>query len=262
MSESHLAAHTIDLARDSFRENLAVAFVGGSYARQTNRPTSDIDTFVLLRRPQRSQEYLFARRFLLFHRQAGLQFDHCGEVFDAITLDQLLTFTERCIEAVPTVQRSACYLADCLLSIFRKGDVVFKFLADPKICVYDPNHWLPELEQRATAYFQRWPMPRVQEYKGFLRYPPGSHQAALADEWQSKENSPDWTETPVGIGLERWFGQSLLLRAAILNDQPRATEALEDPRTCPIPTTTEPLATLLSAQCLAACPHTQMEETL
>lgn len=262
MTEPSLAAQTVSLAREIFQDNLAAAFVGGSYATGTNRPTSDIDTFVLLRKPQRSHEYIFARRFLQFHKQAGLNFDHCGEVFDTITLNHLLTFTERCIEAVPAVQRSACYLADCRLSIFRKGDVVFKFLADPKICVYDPNNWLSELEQRATDYFKRWPMPRVQNYKGLLRLLPSSHQAALADLWQSKEDGPDWTETPVGIGLERWFGQSLLLRAAMLNALSPVIDVLEDPRTCPLPTAIEPLATLLSAQCLAASSHTQMEETL
>ncbi|WP_404868458.1 nucleotidyltransferase domain-containing protein [Kitasatospora griseola] len=248
-------------AVEIFGADLLCSFVGGSYARGSNKATSDIDIFVVTARSDHDRERLFAERLRDVHLAAGLDFDHCGEIFTLDTLNTLLAFTEQCIAAVPAVQRSACYLADCPLSVFRKGDVVFKFLADPKTAVHDPAGLLPALEARAAAYFSAWPMPRVQEHKGRLRLPSGSPQQQLADLWQSRDATDAWTDTPVGVGLERWFGAELAARSGALDPVGPVAGAPPDAAACPLPGTAgTTLAALLAAQCLAFL-HSEPEGT-
>ncbi|UGQ14343.1 nucleotidyltransferase domain-containing protein [Yinghuangia sp. ASG 101] len=245
------AQEAVRLAAYHFADNLALAFVGGSYARGNPTSTSDIDVFVLLRRGDRSAEEGFAEALRDLHHGAGLSFDHCGEIFDGDTLETLLTFTEHALAAAPALQRSACYQADCPLSAFRKGDVVFKFLADPKAHVLDPDGRLPGLEERAASYFARWPMPRIQEHKKHLALPAGSEQARLAARWICRADGPQWTDTPTGIGLDRWFGDPLKHRIGRLPPQP-VTTAPSDPRACPLPLTYGTDRQAFAAQCLAS----------
>ncbi|MFE2725644.1 nucleotidyltransferase domain-containing protein [Kitasatospora sp. NPDC059327] len=260
MSAAQTVAAASNAAVEGFGDNLLCSFVGGSYARGTNKPTSDIDLFVITAHSDHGQERRFAERLRALHLLAGLDFDHCGEAFTADTLNDLLGFTEASIAAVPAVQRSACYLADCPLSVFRKGDVVFKFLADPKIGVHDPAGVLPALEARAAAYFSTWPMPRIQGYKGRLRLPPDSPQHQLSYLWQSRVATAEWADTPVGIGLERWFGTELLSRTDALPAGCQDAQPPADGATCPLPTADETLAASLTAQCLAFL-HTEPEGT-
>jgi hypothetical protein len=248
----------VDAALDVFGDNVAFAFVGGSYARGSHRPGSDVDVFVAIKQSDVDSERVYAERLRQLHRDANLDFDHCGEIFAMAVLDQLLAFTERCIASVPAVQRSACYLADCPLSVFRKGDVVFKFIADPKTAVYDPDGLLPALEQRAAEYFRRWPMPRIQDHKGSLQLPTPSPQHRLLTTWQERTTTAQWADTPVGVGLERWFGTELPERDAALAGLPVVAVPSADPRSCPLPVASQTFAALLSAQCLAFL-HTEPE---
>ncbi|MFI0942818.1 nucleotidyltransferase domain-containing protein [Streptomyces sp. NPDC021020] len=241
----------VQLAEDHFDTNLAFAFVGGSYARHAQKATSDIDLFVALHRSDRDTEVAFAQELRELHEKKGLDFEHCGEVFDTATLDTLLTFTEQTIATVPAIQKSACYQADCPLSVFRKGDVVFKFLADPKLHVLDPGHLLPCLEERASAYFTRWPMPRVQEHKHHLGLPADTQQADLAEAWRRREGTEQWMDTPVGVGLVRWFGPGLLPRTRALGAAEPVTLAPLSPLVCPLPDSPGRARRAYAAQCLA-----------
>lgn len=258
MSAAQATAAASNAVVEVFGDNLLCSFIGGSYARGTHKPTSDIDLFIITARSDHDQERHFAERLRALHLLAGLDFDHCGEILTVDTLNDLLAFTETCIAAAPAIQRSACYLADCPLSVFRKGDVVFKFLGDPKTGVHDPARMLPALEARAAAYFSTWPMPRIQDHKGRLRLPPGSPQHQLSNLWQSRAATSAWTETPVGIGLERWFGTELPIRAGALHAGRIAAQPPSDGSTCPLPIADETLAAPLTAQCLAFL-HTEPE---
>lgn len=249
-----IAARTVDLAGEVFGDNLLIAFVGGSYARGTQKPTSDVDTVVVLAHSDRGQETRFAECFRTLHLDAGLKMGHCGEVFDIATLEELLTFTDGCIAAVPAIQASACYLADCPLSMFRKGDVVWKMLEEPKICVYDPKALLTGLEIRALDYFRRWPMPRIQTFKSQLRLSDTSPEAKLAATWVRRAGTAQWVNTPVGIGLERWFGADLSDRAKAFQRHIPLLDAVGDPRACPLPVAGADLGAALAAQCLAHPP--------
>lgn len=248
----------VELAEKHFPGNLSAAFVGGSYARGVQKPTSDIDVFVVLRHSDRSAEVAFAEALRALHREARLSFDHCGELFDSATLDALLTFTEQMIAAVPAIQKSACYQADCPLSAFRKGDVVFKFLEDPKLHVLDPDGILPALEERASAYFASWPMPRIQEHKSNLLLPAGSPQASLLEVWRRREMTAKWTDTPVGVGLERYFGAGLLTRLGDLDAAHPITGTPRSPRHCPASLSDAVVGRAYAAQCLAVT-HTPQE---
>ncbi|MEW1657817.1 nucleotidyltransferase domain-containing protein [Streptomyces sp. NPDC093707] len=241
----------VRLAEDHFGDNLAFAFVGGSYARSSQKATSDIDLFVAIHDSDRDTEVAFAEELRELHEKEGLSFDHCGEVFDTATLDTLLAFTEQVISTVPAIQKSACYQADCPMSAFRKGDVVFKFLHDPKLHVLDPSGLLPDLEERASGYFKRWPMPRIQEYKQHLGLPAGSQQADLAETWRRREGTEQWTDTPVGVGLERWFGPGLLPRSRVLGVTTTVTLAPLSPQFCPLPDSISRARRAYAAQCLA-----------
>jgi Nucleotidyltransferase domain len=245
-----VAVRAVELARRSFADNLRLAFVGGSYARGTAKPTSDVDAFVLIRRADMGAEREFATALRVLHERAGLSFDHCGEVFDECTLDELLTATDQCVTRLPAIQQMACYQADCLLSIFRKGDVTFKFLADPKIAVTGDLGYLAELERRAEEFFGRFPMRRVQQLKGRLTVPVHSPQAALLGEMTARFAGERWLDTPVGVGLHRWF--------ADLADPPpvrrpgTATSARGISARCPLPDhpAETPAGAVLRHQCL------------
>ncbi|MFD3524560.1 nucleotidyltransferase domain-containing protein [Streptomyces sp. NPDC058653] len=241
----------VRLAEQHFGDNLAAAFVGGSYARGTAKPTSDIDVFVLLKQCDQPSETAFANALRALHEEAGLHFDHCGEIFDTASLGMLLSFTEQALAAMPAIQRSACYQADCPLSVFRKGDIVFKFLDDPKLHTLDPGHVLPALEKRAAAYFAKWPMPRVQEHKKALALPEGSEQASLARTWAQRQTTPQWIDTPTGVGLERWFGADLTTRAGALAAEAVIDTPSPSPSVCPIPLTNGAVRRVFAAQCLA-----------
>ena len=228
-----VAARAVELALTSFEDNLRLAFVGGSYARGTAKPTSDVDVFVLIRRSDIPAERAFATALRELHDRASLSFDHCGELFDQRTLDELLTATDQCVTRLPAIQQMACYQADCLLSIFRKGDIAYKFLADPKICVTGDTSYLTELERRAGEFFHRFPMPRIQQLKGRLVLPANSPQSHLLDAMNARFADERWLDTPVGIGLHRWFGD---LAGESPARQPGAVSAeLPAHGDCPLP---------------------------
>lgn len=238
-----------ELARTVFGAELRVAFVGGSHAAGTAGEGSDIDTFVVLRRPDAPAERDYARRLRALHDRAALAFGHCGEVFDQTTLARLLAFTDAFLTSLPGVQDAACYQADCLLSAFRKGDVVLKFLVDPKIHVVGDTGYLAGLEAQARDYFTRFPRARVQQLKGRLRLEGNGPRRTALDEVEALVRGDHWTDSPVGIGLHRWF--------AVLQAPDAPVTQPWDPLPgggtgCPLDALRDhPHEALLRAQCLA-----------
>ena len=231
-----LEAEASRLAAQNFGTNLVLSFVGGSYARGVSRPTSDVDLFVILEKPDRLAERSFALEFLRFHQRHSLTLTHCGEVFSVETLEHLLTVTEQILEQLPEIQHVGCYHGDCILSAFRKGDVVFKFLADSKTEIAGDRSYLTLLEDRAEVFFRRFPMRRVQLEKGRLILDESSAASRLEQAYHVSEATPAFADTPGGIGLERWFGPSVL--PAYPPEPEYISEALElspeDRRQCPL----------------------------
>lgn len=251
MSTHPAVWRAVALAERRFDGNRRLAFVGGSHASDTAGPTSDIDIFVVLSRPDRDTEEQFAEELRELHAEQGLSFAHCGEVFDAATLVRLLDFTDACLTAMPALQHLACYQADCLLSVFRKGDVVFKFLTDRKIGIRGDTHYLTQLERRAADFLSRFPMPRVQHHKRHLQIAAGTPEGTLLADLTARLDGPSWKATPVGVDLGRWFRRSLPERPP---GRPGPLPVI-DPRSCPLHATAPESATrLLRAQCLAHLP--------
>lgn len=232
----------VQLAESVFGTNLMLAFVGGSRANGTARSRSDIDIFVVIYESDRSRERQFARELRNMHRDARLDFDHYGEIFSRATLTGLLDFTEGILTAESAIVDSACYRGNCLLSIFRKGQVVFGFLCDPKTHVRDHGGTLAALEERAQRYFQRWGVERA--HGDTVLLPPGSEQQLLADAWH------DGLDTPVGIGLERWFGPDLKDRLDHLNAASGDVETALQRMECPLPALSPSVWEAHAAQCL------------
>lgn len=248
------AEEAIALATSTFGPELVLAFVGGSHAAGTAHASSDVDIFVVIRKSDRSSECAFAVGLRELHRRHGLNFEHCGEVFDMETLEDLLTATHECLKRLPALQLLACYQADCLLSVFRKGDIVFKFLVDDMVCVTGDREYLSALHDRAEAYFAQYPMRRVQHHKGKLLIETGSGPSRLINTWLDRVAVSGWTDTPVGIGLGRWFSRQAI------GDPPPPVQA--DPAGWPSPSaiacplsanpTNTPAGAVLRWQCLAS----------
>lgn len=218
---------TVNAAESIFGENLLFAFVGGSYAKGTAKLHSDIDVFVTIKRPDRAAELKYAETLKLIHKHHSLEFDHYGQIIDSATLDLLIGYTIDLLPKLPSIQNVGCYHGDCILSIFRKGDVVLKILEEPKLYPAGDLRSIAFYEKIAVDFFSRHPMERKQLDKQNL---------AIKSLERIKLNralrTADPECSPVGIGLERWF------RAVPSNQYDIAKPSAEDlsvPRNgCPL----------------------------
>lgn len=187
------------LAHDVFGENLRAAWVGGSHARGSAKPTSDVDVFVILNETDLAAETDFASKLQVLHREHGLLLEHYGQILDRATLENLVEFTITFIARVPQIQHVGCYHGDCVLSVFRKGDVLLKMLEEPKLGLLGDIEYVSELERLAIEFFEKFPMKRVQLEKNNLYIAEDNirdFEIAL---------SRDLLNSPRGVGLNRWF---------------------------------------------------------
>lgn len=245
-----LASSTVRLAEQVFEDELLFAFVGGSRATSTHHASSDIDTFVVLTSRDRAKEAEFASRFRRIHDHHELEFEHCGEIFDRATLDALLDFNENLVGSFPGIASSPCYRGNCLLSIFRKGQVAFSFLASPKIHFAGSHGVLEQYESRARHYVGR---TRVEEPPPVnqVALPIGSTQHELLEGLMRRRHGADWMETPIGIGLERWFGTHVSERLVRLEPRIAVDEPPDERLECPLPRCGWDVSNGHAAQCLA-----------
>ncbi|MCA3080352.1 MAG: nucleotidyltransferase domain-containing protein [Rhodocyclaceae bacterium] len=187
------------MAHEVFGENLRAAWVGGSHARGTAKPTSDVDVFVILNKTDLAAETDFALKLQILHNEHGLALEHYGQILDRATLENLVEFTMAFVTRVPQIQHVGCYHGDCVLSVFRKGDVLLKMLEEPKLGLMGDIEYVGELERMAFEFFGKFPMRRVQLEKNNLH---------IADDNIRDVEitlSKDLLNSPRGIGLDRWF---------------------------------------------------------
>ena len=211
--KTKLAIEATNIAKKHFRKNILFSFIGGAYATGKFKPTSDIDIFVLLKKSDYKAEKEFAIEFKKFHGTNQLNFSHCGEIFDYSTLKYLLEVTEETMNLMPSILKTACYHADCILSIFRKGDIIMKFFLDPKVCVYGDIKLLRSFERRAKKYFKKNTTPRIQTEKGRLIIPEKGGYLykcnVLKSKYEKMAKTDRYFDTPLGVGLQRWFSNIL-----------------------------------------------------
>lgn len=249
---SHPAVAEIAMAaRDIFGTNLRLSFVAGSHAHGAAGAYSDVDVLVLIDRPDPGAERAFAAAFRQSHIRHGLKLDHYGEIFDVVTAMRLMSYTAAVLCVTDRIQATACYHGDCILSIFRKGDVLMKFFLDEKVAVQGDLTLLATLEANARAFFTSFPMPRVQLAKRELVVPDDVGAAADFRRWSNVSAQTDPVDSPLGISLERWFTVDPigLDRAIAANSDPAVT----GPRhLCPLVWTIEDerLGQIVRHQCL------------
>lgn len=198
-----------------FGNNILFTFIGGSYANGTQKNNSDIDIFVLLKNQDYEKEKVCAKYFKDFHRENKLKFEHVGEIFDKPTLDNLLQETEYILNEFPGILETACYHTDCILSKWRKGDVAMKFFVDPKILIFGDKRLLNQYIQRAKKYFDKNDTERIQTEKDQLIFPPKAgvkESKKMQSIYHEMCETENYINTPIGIGLDRWFGKSLSRR--------------------------------------------------
>ncbi|MFF9212898.1 MULTISPECIES: hypothetical protein [unclassified Streptomyces] len=252
MDSDGLAQQAVERAAEVFGANLAAAFVAGSRAGGRRSGRSDVDVFLLIVSADRARELQYADWLRGLHLRHRLHFDHYGEIFSMPALETLLTATEKVTTAAPQMRYSACYRGNCPLSTFRKGQVVLRFLEGPKVCVLDPGQVLAALAERARAYFARWNV-EVPGPEGTVVWLDGSPQQALARSLAWSSAHP--VDSPVGIGLERWFGPGLDEKLIALTKPILTSESDTDARSLSCPLTDSSrggeLPPVYAVQCLA-----------
>ena len=243
------ADELVRTCRSVFGDNLLFCFVGGSRAwEDPSRSLSDVDIFVVTRCCRPTQEREFAARFRDVHHIGNLRFDHVGEVFCVESLDSLLSFTEAFAKMTDSPEKLACYAGGCMASIFRKGQVVLNFLADPKICTVDEHLVLNSYVERALAYFSRTQFKRSFTHSSLNFSADLQRQKTVLASWQESLNHTDaWMDTPVGIHLDRWFGkETLQTRSSLLTSSEHQASGANLAQTCPLTDSNSNVA----AQCL------------
>ncbi len=191
-------------------ENLLVAFIAGSRATNNHKKNSDIDLFVILNNPSRAQEKKLALELRNMHEEYGLLFEHCGEIFSISTLDSLLQ-TARSLQPLfrNGFSSLACYQTDCILSIARKIKVVLHMLRMPKIFISGDMSALNRYVDFAERFYLKYGEPIPQLKVNSLRWDDQCNQSyKVIKRWKYFNNmlsTNDFLDTPIGIGLERWF---------------------------------------------------------
>ncbi len=246
-----LAAEAARCAQVIFGNELLAAFVGGSRAVGRQRNDSDIDAFVLIERGDRDKETQYAVALKTLHEANGLMFDHYGEIFDRATLESLLSFTELVDQTVPWMRSEApCYRGNCLLSIYRKGRVVLEFLAAPKIEVLDPHGALSRLEYRAQRHLAGHPTD-LPSPSAIVNLDHDTKQRLLRDLWRPGKSNSDGLDTPIGVGLRRWFGSELTQRRQYVSLDQLPDVGPGTALDCPLSRESTPQQVAYYAQCLA-----------
>jgi hypothetical protein len=234
------------------------AFIAGSRAGVNARPDSDVDFVVVLNYPSRHHEIGVAEAMRDLHIAYGLEYSHCGEVISQPTLENMLL-------AGPNLRRlidigfldCACFGADCILSIARKFLVVLGMLAGPKSNPVGDLYALQADALRASQFFDSVPRFRIPKPPRVLDWESCRSDSPRLDSWQrfmAMIQANNFDDTPVGIGLERWFMHPTIHAPAISSSEDQtAPLAAFAPEKCPLEQmpTQHQLRSAIEVQCLS-----------
>ena len=210
LNNLELCRSAIHLAEDILgQDNLLVAFIAGSRAKGNYNLHSDIDLFVIINYPSRENEKRLAEELKNLHEKQGLIYDHCGEIFSQDTLNKLLEGVKNLdILVKHGFCRLACYQTGCILSVARKTQVVLHMLSEEKEMIIGNFSVLQQYENTAKSFYSKHDNPAPQLHLQKLRWTPESNLREIKMRWQSYVTDIEnrkFCDTPVGIGLERWF---------------------------------------------------------
>lgn len=213
MNNNLLCNSAINLSREIFgKDELLIAFVSGSRAIGGYKKYSDIDIFIILKSTSYEKEKEFAGKLKEFHLINNLKFDHYGEIFSKETLDSLLTKTN--LTEILINNRfceMACFQTQCILSIARKLLVVLSMLHNQKRFVAGDEILLESYERIAKDFFGRNTnlSLKTTDYKIDWNNS-GTSLQKIKNKWNHFNKlitNNNFLDTPIGIGLERWFSK-------------------------------------------------------
>ncbi len=261
MNNLELCRSVIHLIQDILgQEDLLFAFIAGSRAKGNYNQHSDIDVFVVLNHPSREKEKCIAENLRNIHQKQGLVYDHCGEIFSQSTLDRLLEGVQNLDFLVKnSFCQLACYQTDCILSVARKTQVVLHMLSEKKKMIVGDFSVLRDYEKIAKSFYTKHGHPPMQLHPQNLRWPNDTISHNVKVRWQSyvddiKNNK--FCDTPVGIGLERWFLSNTFSDEipTILQLKPLQSSQSSSSDQCPLwdASIDKDINRLLRSQCLGA----------
>ena len=194
-----------DYSEYIFRDNLLFSFIGGSHATGKQKIDSDVDIFIVINDSDVQSESDFAKYFILEHERNNLKFDHIGQILTISTLDNLIATAEKIIEHCNIILDTACYHADCILSIFRKADIVLKMLELQKIFPKGNLDTLSKYQDAAYQYFRSYNYKRIQLAKKLLFIPNSDTFKNKRDLIYKISTTNKYDCSPIGINLDHWF---------------------------------------------------------
>jgi len=258
-----LNQHICDAAIARIRElvppaELSYAFIAGSRAAGSSRPDSDVDYFVVLKRPSRSHEISVAQAMRNIHRENALRYSHCGEIISLPTLNNMLSTAPELRNLIESgFLQYACFGADCILSIARKFLVVLHMLAGIKSHVVGDVNALDQHANCARLFFESVPSFHIPRLPQVLDWTGTSSDSTRLSDWQRFMRliqAGDLLDTPVGVSLERWFAHPMVYRADCPEDNDRAMwTGSSIPNKCPLEqlTVQQELRGIIQVQCIS-----------
>lgn len=150
-------------AIEVFGNNLAFAFIFGSYAKGIARANSDIDMLVCVKEKNQTQEETFTTWYFELHNRLG-RIPDCDYPVEILTTENLSNMSK----ALPKLK----------LDLYKNDSIVFDYttwaqiISDQKVAVVDTQYTLKNLSQEYSSYPEKWKNEYVNLIKSFFREEP------------------------------------------------------------------------------------------
>jgi predicted nucleotidyltransferase len=254
--DNHLLCNSsIELVKSIFTPSQVLfAYIAGSRAKGSFEINSDIDLFIVIDEPDYEKEKEFAEALKKLHIKYNLHFDHCGEIFSRKTIENLLNKIDNVDKLVNWgFCKLACFQSQCILSITRKTLVILSMLSHQKTHIIGDKILLAKYEKIANDFFETNSHISLSTSNAKIEW---SHENNLIDRIKDKHHHfsqkiamNDFLDTPIGIGLERYFLKDIKFDSAteiIKSDNLNLNENL-----CPIGNLDfSPMKSLIISQCI------------
>ena len=240
MNNSDLCQNAVKLVDETInKDNLLLSFIAGSRAKDNYNPKSDVDLFVILKRPLRNEEELLSRKLQEFHEINNLKYEHCGEIFSQDTLEIMLKSCPNLSELIKVgFSESACFQAECILSIARKTLVVLHMLASEKKMITGDRNALSNYENVAKDFYSNHSNIFICTSQSQLNWvDTPSTLKSVHDEWKRimrKIHKGDFNDTPIGTSLDKWFKSNRFVQSNIKNEKLTQKQHFFSKTKCPL----------------------------
>lgn len=256
MDNHFLCNSSIEIAKSIFTSNqILFAFIAGSRAKGNYSINSDIDFFLVIDEPDYEKEKELAEALNTLHRKYNLHFDHCGEIFSRKTIENLLNKMENVDKLVNWgFCKLACFQSECILSITRKTLVILSMLSHKKTHIIGDKILLAKYEKIAKDFFETNCHISLSTSNSKIEWSQENNIIAKIKDKHSyfseKIARNDFLDTPIGIGLEKYFLNDINLPEKTTGILQSNNLNLTD-NLCPIGNLDiSPMNTLIISQCI------------